>query len=327
MQTLVEKINKLKKEKNAIILAHCYQRLEIDTVADFVGDSLGLSRQAANTDADMIIFAGVYFMAQTAKILSPKKRVFLPNMKSGCQMADMINLAQIKEFKAKHFGVPVVGYVNSTAEVKTECDICCTSSNAVKIVKNLAAQGVKKVLFVPDAYLGSWVAKNCPEIEVITYPGYCPTHLKITPDDILKLCTEYPDAPVLAHPECHGEVLKLANFVGSTTQIIERVSWCDGGGGGEPSTASTTQATCDKVAQEQETFIIGTEIGVLERLQRDYPHKKFILASSKTVCPNMKHTTLEDILYVLENAPVENEIFVDEKTRQKALLPIEKMVN
>lgn len=304
MQTLVEKINKLKKEKNAVILAHCYQRLEIDTVADFVGDSLGLSKLAAKTDADIIVFAGVYFMAQTAKILSPQKRVFLPNMKSGCQMADMINLTQIRDFKAKHPGTLCIGYVNSTAEVKTECDICCTSSNAVQIVKNLAAQGVKKILFVPDAYLGSWVAQNCPEVEVVTYPGYCPTHLKIKPDDILKMRTEHPGAPVLAHPECHGEVLKLADFIGSTTQIMERVS-----------------------KGEAETFIIGTEIGVLERLERDYPDKKFILASDKTVCPNMKYTTLEDILHVLENMPCENEIFVNEEVRQEALLPIEKMVS
>ncbi len=302
--SLAEKINKLKKEKNAVILAHCYQRLEIDTVADFVGDSLGLSKLAAETDADIIIFAGVYFMAQTAKILSPEKRVFLPNMKSGCQMADMINLEQIKEFKAKNPGGVVVGYVNSTAEVKTECDICCTSSNAVKIVKNLAEQGVKKVLFIPDAYLGSWVAKNCPEVEVVTYPGYCPTHLKITPDDILKMREKYPKASVLAHPECHVEVLKLADFIGSTTQIID---YC-----------ATTDA---------KTIIIGTELGVLERLERDYPDKKFILASDKTVCPNMKYNTLEDILHVLENQPEENEIFVDEEVRKKALLPIEKMVN
>ena len=304
MQTLVEKINKLKKEKNAVILAHCYQRLEIDTVADFTGDSLGLSKLAAKTDANIIIFAGVYFMAQTAKILSPNKRVFLPNMKSGCQMADMINLEQIKEFKAKHPNTLTIGYVNSTAEVKTECDVCCTSSNAVQIAKNLVAQGVQKVLFIPDAYLGSWVAKNCPELEVITYPGFCPTHLKITPEDILKMRAQYPDGVVLAHPECHGEVLKLADFIGSTTQIVEYASESD-----------------------KKTFIIATELGVVERLERDYPEKKFVLASERAVCPNMKYTTLEDILHVLEVQPSENEIFVDEANAKQALSPIEKMVN
>lgn len=297
-QTLVEKINKLKKEKNAIILAHAYQRLEIDTVADYVGDSLGLSQIAAKTNADIIVFAGVYFMAQTAKILSPNKTVLLPNIKSGCQMADMINLAQIKEFKAKNPDILTVGYVNSTAEVKTECDICCTSANAIEIVKNL---GVKKVLFIPDAYLASWVSENSPEIEVIAYPGYCPTHLKIVIQDILNAREEFPDAKILIHPECHGEVVKLADFVGSTTQIM---------------------AYCKN--SNAKTFVIGTEIGVLERLERDLPDKKFILASKKTVCPNMKYNTLEDILHVLETG--ENEIFVDENTRQKALLPITRMI-
>lgn len=298
---LVEKINKLKKEKNAIILAHCYQNLEIDLVADYVGDSLGLSRIAAKTDAEIIVFAGVYFMAQTAKILSPNKTVLLPNMKSGCQMADMVSVQQVREFKAKYPNIPVVCYVNSTAEVKTECDICCTSANAIKIVKSLNA---KKVLFIPDAYLADWVGKNCPEVEIIAYPGYCPTHLKITPNDILELKKQYPDAVVLIHPECHGEVIKLADFVGSTTQIM---NYCKD--------------------SSKQTFIIGTEVGVLERLERDYQNKKFISANKRVVCPNMKYNSLEDILYVLEHGKgSENEILVDEAIRQKAILPIEKMI-
>lgn len=301
MTTIIDKINKLKKEKNAIVLAHCYQTPEIDAVADFVGDSLGLSQEAAKTDADVIVFAGVYFMAQTAKILSPKKRVFLPNMKSGCQMADMINLAQIREFKAQHPHVPVVGYVNSTAEVKTECDICCTSANAVSVVKSL---GAKKVLFVPDAYLADYVAKMCPETEIIAYPGYCPTHLKITAADILKLKKEHPDAKVLIHPECHAKVVELADFVGSTTQIVKYVN--------------------DNL--NENTFIIGTELGVLERLERDYPNKKFILANKKCVCPNMKYNTLEDILHILESGEIENEITVDAETIEKAVSPIQKML-
>ncbi|MEI3254149.1 MAG: quinolinate synthase [Candidatus Gastranaerophilaceae bacterium] len=175
---LIEKINTLKKEKNAIILAHTYQNVEIDEVADFTGDSLYLSQQAAKTDADIIIFAGVYFMAETAKILSPDKKVLLPNMNSGCLMADMINLQQLREFKAKNPDIPVVCYVNSTAEVKSECDICCTSANAVNVVRSL---GVKEVLFAPDTYLGTHVAAMLPDVNVITYPGYCPTHLRIKP--------------------------------------------------------------------------------------------------------------------------------------------------
>ena len=181
MNTITEKINSLKKQKNAVILAHCYQPIEIDNVADYVGDSLYLSQVAAKTEADIIIFAGVYFMAQTAKLLSPNKKVLLPQLEAGCRMSDMLSLTQLKDFKAKHPSYPTVCYVNSTAEVKAESDICCTSSNAEKIVKSL---GVSKVLFVPDTYLGKWVEHKLGNIEVITYPGFCPTHLQIRPIDI-----------------------------------------------------------------------------------------------------------------------------------------------
>lgn len=244
---LIEKINTLKKEKNAIILAHTYQNVEIDEVADFTGDSLYLSQQAAKTDADIIIFAGVYFMAETAKILSPDKKVLLPNMNSGCLMADMINLQQLREFKAKNPDIPVVCYVNSTAEVKSECDICCTSANAVNVVRSL---GVKEVLFAPDTYLGTHVAAMLPDVNVITYPGYCPTHLRIKPEDIIEKKKVYPQAMVLAHPECHREVTKLADFVGSTTAIINEAKKSD-----------------------KKEFIIVTEQGVVDRLKRDCPEK------------------------------------------------------
>lgn len=218
MQEIIEKINKLKKERRAIILAHCYQNVEIDNVADYVGDSLGLSRIAAKTDAQIIVFAGVYFMAETAKILSPDKKVLLPNLNSGCQMANMIDMKRMKEFKAQHPGVPVVCYVNSTAEVKAEADVCCTSSNAIDIVRSLNA---KKVLFAPDCYLGSWVAKKLPDVEIISYHGFCPTHLRLMPDEVKKMRILYPDAATLVHPECHQEVVKYADFVGSTTQIMQ----------------------------------------------------------------------------------------------------------
>lgn len=294
---IIDKIKELKMRKNAIILAHCYQNIEIDEVADYVGDSLGLSNLAAKCDADIIVFAGVYFMAQTAKILSPQKKVLLPRLESGCNMADMIDEKQMIEFKQKHPDVPVVCYVNSTAEVKAHADVCCTSSNAVEVVKSLNAP---RVLFVPDAYLGSWVQKNLPNVEVIVYPGFCPTHLRITTKDIEDLKIQYPNAKVLVHPECHQDVTRLADFVGSTTQIM---SYC--------------------AKNEAETFIIATEKGVVERLNRDYSDKTFILASEQAYCHNMKWHTLEDILYSLENEI--NEIKIDETLREKALAPIEKM--
>ena len=294
----IEKINKLKKEKNAIVLAHTYQNIEIDEVADFTGDSLYLSQQAAKTDADIIVFAGVYFMAETAKILSPDKKVLLPNMNSGCLMADMINLQQLREFKIKNPNIPVVCYVNSTAEVKSECDVCCTSANAVNIVK---AMGVKEVLFAPDTYLGTHVANMLPDVKVITYPGYCPTHLRIKPEDIIEKKKVYPDAMVLAHPECHKEVTKLADFIGSTTAIIKEAK-----------------------ASDKKEFIIVTEKGVVDRLKRDCPDKEFILVSQRAVCPNMKWNTLEDILHVLETE--ENEITVDPEIAKKAVSAIDKMI-
>ena len=298
MQEIIEKINKLKKERKAIVLAHCYQNVEIDTVADYVGDSLGLSKIAAKTNAEIIVFAGVYFMAETAKILSPNKKVLLPNMNSGCQMAQMIDLKRMQEFKAQYPNIPVVCYVNSTAEVKAQADICCTSSNAVDIVRSL---GVKKVLFAPDCYLGSWVAKKLPDVEIISYNGFCPTHLRLMPDEVKKMRILYPKAAVLMHPECHQEVVKLADFVGSTTQIMQ---YCE--------------------RSKKKTFLIGTEKGVVDRLSRDFPEKEFVLISDRLVCHNMKYNTLEDILHVLETG--ENEVFVEENLRKLAYGAIERMV-
>lgn len=298
MKELIERIIELKKKNNAVILAHCYQNVEIDEVADFVGDSLYLSQMAAKTEADIIIFAGVYFMAQTAKILCPDKKVLLPRLESGCLMADMINLEQLREFKSKNPGIPTVCYINSTAEVKSECDICCTSSNAIKIVKSLNSN---KVLFLPDTYLGKWVESNLENVNVITYPGYCPTHLRIRPEDIIEARKKYPKAKVLAHPECHIEVVKLADYTGSTTGIMKYAA-----------------------ESEAKTFIIATEKGVVDRLQRDYKDKEFILIKDNIVCPNMKWNTLEDILNVLETE--QNEIDVDKEIAQKALRCIDRML-
>ncbi|MDD3436313.1 MAG: quinolinate synthase NadA [Candidatus Gastranaerophilales bacterium] len=296
--TIKEEILKLKKEKNAVILAHCYQNIEIDEVADFVGDSLYLSQTAAKTDADIIVFAGVYFMAETAKILAPEKKVLLPRLESGCLMADMINLQQLREFKAKHPNIPTVCYINSTAAVKSECDICCTSSNAVKIVESL---GVKEVLFAPDTYLGTWVQSKLKDVKVITYPGFCPTHLRITPEDVNQKRKKYPEALVLTHPECHQEVIKLSDYVGSTTGIMNFAAQSD-----------------------KKQFIIATEMGVVERLQRDYPEKEFILISPKAICPNMKWNHLEDILNSLKYE--QYEINVDPEIAKKAITCIDRML-
>ena len=302
MLDIVEEIKELKKKKNAVILAHCYQPVEVDEVADFVGDSFYLSRMAANTDADIIVFAGVHFMAQSAKLLNPTKKVLLPNPKSGCFMADMVNVEQLREFKAKHPNIPAVCYINSTAEVKAECDICCTSSNALNIVKSLHS---KEVLFLPDTYLGKWVESKLNGVKVITYPGFCPTHLRIRPEDIENARVKYPNAKILAHPECHYEVSKLADFVGSTKDIMEYA----------------------KNSNEKE-FVIATEKGVVDRLQRDSKlygwEKEFYLIKDDIVCKNMKWNSLEDIKHSLINE--EFEINVEKNVFDKAKNCIESML-
>ncbi len=299
---IINKINKLKKEKNAIILTHCYQNIEIDEVSDFVGDSLYLSKMASKTDADIIVFAGVYFMAQSAKLLSPQKKVLLPNLASGCLMADMINIDELKAFKANYPNIPVVCYINSTAEIKAHSDICATSSNAIEVVQSL---GVDKVLFVPDTYLGKYVESKLKNVEVITYNGFCPTHLRIRKEDVLSAREKYPDALILAHPECHGEVIKLADFVGSTKEIMDY-----------------SKKTKSK------RFVIATEKGVCDRLNRDSKNenwsKEFILIKDNIVCPNMKHNSLEDIYNVLLNE--NNEIDIKEEIASPARKCIEKML-
>lgn len=295
----IDEIRKLKREKNAVVLAHCYQNIEIDQVADYVGDSLYLSQMAAKTDADIIIFAGVYFMAQTAKILNPSKKVILPNIKAGCAMADMINLQQLREFKKQHPNIPTVCYINSTAEVKSECDICCTSSNAVEIVKSL---GSDKVLFVPDKNLGRWVEKQLGNVEVITYNGYCPVHGRIDPEDIRVTKFQYPYALVLAHPECDEDILRRADYVGSTSGIMNYV----------------------KNSTEKQ-FIVVTEKGVLDRLKRDNPYKQFYYVhNTPSICQSMKLNTIMDIYFALKN---ENpEITVDEEIAKKAINCINRML-
>lgn len=298
MNELIEKINKLKKEKNAVILAHCYQNVEIDEVADYVGDSLYLSQMAEKTNADIIVFAGVYFMAQTAKILNPDRKVLLPRLESGCRMADMITLEQLREFKSKYPEMPTVCYINSTAEVKSECDICCTSSNAIKIVDSLKA---KEILFLPDTYLGKWVESQLGNVKVNTYTGFCPTHVQIRPKDVTEARTKYPEALVLAHPECHQSVVEMADYVGSTTGIMKFAAQSD-----------------------KKQFIIATEKGVVDRLKRDYPEKEFYLIKDSVICPNMKWHTLTDIYNALDRE--EHEITVDKEIASKALNCIDRML-
>lgn len=292
---IIDEIKKLKKEKNAIILTHCYQPVEIDEVADFVGDSLYLSKMAASTKADVIVFAGVHFMAQSAKLLNPEKKVLLPNLNSGCFMADMINVEQLRQFKAQHPNVPVVCYINSTAEVKAESDICCTSSNAIDIVKSL---GVPEVLFLPDTYLGKWVEHKLGNVKVTTYNGFCPTHLRIRPEDIEAARKTYPNAKILTHPECHQEVCKLSDFVGSTKDIMEYAK-----------------------SSDDKQFVIATEKGVVDRLNRDSKlynwNKEFILIKDNIICQNMKWNSLEDIYdslkYEQHEVTVSEEVFVNAK--------------
>lgn len=298
MDTLVEKIKELKKQKNAVILAHCYQNVEIDEVADFVGDSLYLSRKAKETNADIIVFAGVSFMAETAKLLSPNKKVLLPRLESGCFMADMINIEQLREFKAKHPNIPTICYVNSTAAIKAECDVCCTSSNAVEVVKNMNAE---EVLFLPDTYLGKWAEKKLNgKVKVTTYNGFCPTHLRLRAEDVEESRKEHPNSKILAHPECHQTVSELADFVGSTKEIIDYV----------------------KNTNFSE-YTIATEKGVFDRLKRDYKDKTFYLLSDKLVCQNMKWNTLDDIYNTLLRE--EHEITLDETTSKKAMDCINRM--
>ncbi len=287
---LVARIDWMRTAANAVILAHNYQLGEIQDIADFTGDSLELSRKAAETTADVIVFCGVHFMAETAKILSPTKTVLLPDLKAGCPMADMITADQLRGFKAKYPGRPVVAYVNTSAEVKAESDICCTSANAVKVVESLDAD---EILFVPDKCLGDYVASQTSK-KVILYPGFCPTHHRIRPEDILRQKAEHPDAYVMVHPECTRAVVQLADGVFSTSGMI-------------------------RFAKEspQREFIVATEKGILHRLYEDSPDKKFYSPTEWTICPNMKKITLEKLAWALEDMqyPIELPADIMDKAR------------
>ncbi len=296
-----EKINKLKKEKNAVILAHYYQPYEIQELADIVGDSLELARKSKDTDADILVFCGVSFMGESAALLCPNKRVLLPAPNAGCYMADTITADDVKALKAKHPDSAVVCYINSTAATKAECDICCTSSNALKVVGSLDNDSI---IFVPDKNLGAYVAAMVPDKQFYFHPtGCCKIHDKLKADAVIDCKEMHPNALILVHPECNKQVCDMADFVGSTAQII---TYC------ENSTA--------------EEFIICTEQGVTERMAVMMPNKRFYIPDAKQLyCDSMKAITKEMLLNTLENET--GEVFVDEELRKAALKPILRMLN
>lgn len=294
----IHEIYELKKERNAVILAHLYQWPEVQDIADFVGDSLDLSRRAKAAKADVIVFCGVKFMAETAKILSPDKTVLLPSLHAGCPMADMVTPDDVARLRKAHPDAAVVCYVNSSAEVKAVSDICCTSSNAIKVVSSLKED---EIIFVPDRNLGHYVSMFLPAKRFILFDGYCPTHNKISPADVEKVRAARPDSPILVHPECIPDVVALADFTGSTAQIIEYA-----------------------VKSDRQEFVIGTEIGVLHRLQQLCPSKRFYSLHAAIVCPNMKKTTLMNVHDALEK--LQFKIELDEQLIRKASVSLERML-
>ncbi|MFX0043700.1 MAG: quinolinate synthase NadA [Candidatus Hodarchaeota archaeon] len=310
VKQLQEDIFRLKKSMDVLILAHYYQPIEIQEIADYLGDSLGLSRTAKEeADTEYIIFAGVDFMAETASILNQDKHVLIPNYESCCPMAAFLTPEMIREFKKQHPRLPTVVYVNSTAAVKAECDICCTSANAVKIVEKISTEfGVETVLFGPDANLADY-AEQISKIKTKKMPnnGHCYVHSQITVEDVKMVKNKYPKAKLLVHPECIRDVRGLADFVGSTSQMYNRVK---------------------NSTSEEIQFIIGTEEGLLERMKQDFPDKKYYLPKDNLICYNMKKHNLELIKYLLENLDDKNhEVKVPSEIAKKALTPIEKMLN
>ena len=297
-ESLLGKIRKLKDEHRAVILAHNYQPGEIQDIADFTGDSLGLSIKAAETDADVIVFCGVQFMAETAAILSPEKTVLLPDKSAGCPLADMITAEQLHKLKQEHPDALVVCYVNSSAEVKAESDYCCTSANAVEVVNSLPKD--RRIIFVPDQHLGRFAAERTGR-DLVLWPGYCHVHVVITEDDIRTARAKYPDAIVMAHPECTEPVKELSDEMLSTSQMLKFAA----------------RSTAKR-------FIIATEIGIIHTLKKENPNAQFIAASERAICPNMKKITMEKIVWALED--MQYKISVPKAIREKAKKALDKMV-
>lgn len=294
---LYDAIKKLKEERNAIILAHNYQIPEVQDIADYVGDSLDLSRTAEKTDAEIIVFCGVHFMAETASILCPDKKVIMPDITAGCPMADMITPEKLRELKKEHENATVLGYVNTSAAVKAELDLCCTSANALKVLNSIEND---EIIFVPDKYLAAYISRFTKK-KIISWHGYCPTHVKILPENIIEKKKLHPNAKVLVHPECVPKVIDLADEVLSTNGMVRYAKESD--------------------AKE---FIIGTEVGLIYRLKKENPEKKFYPASELAACPNMKKTNLEKVFFALKE--LKNEVKVPEDIRVKAKRAVDKML-
>lgn len=294
---LISQILELRRQRNAVIVAHNYQVDDVQEIADMVGDSFALAKYCAAIPQEVITFCGVRFMAESAKILSPQKIVLLPEIDAGCPMADMITPGDLKKMKIKYPGAAVVCYINTSAEVKAECDICCTSSNAVKVIESLAEE---EIIFVPDNNLGNYIAKKVPRKKMILWEGYCMTHQRVIVEDVIRVREAHPDALVLVHPECSPEVVEMADFVGSTKQIIDFAS-----------------------ASKGKKFIIGTEMGVLMRLKKDNPDKTLYLLSQGLICPNMKKTKLESVYHALRD--MKYAIELEEEVRVKIKDPTRPM--
>ena len=292
------KIRELKKQKNAIILAHYYAPAEVQRIADYVGDSFYLAKIAKSSTADVILFCGVAFMGESAKILNPNKKVLMPDVSADCPMAHMVTEGRIKELREKYDDLAVVCYINSTAELKCQSDVCVTSSNAVKIVKALPN---KNIFFIPDKNLGRYVAEQVPEKNVILNHGYCPIHVKVSLEEVLREKKSHPTALVLSHPECEENILNISDYIGSTAEIIDFAK-----------------------QSEKDEFIICTEDGVEFELIKTNPNKKFYFTKTRPCCVDMKLNTLDKLLKVLETE--ENPIEVDEETRERALVPLNRML-
>lgn len=298
-QLIQERILRLKQEKNACILAHCYQTHDILEVADYVGDSFGLAQNASKTDCSTVIMCGVRFMAETVKILSPEKRVLLPKAEAGCPMAEQLDPEMLRQLQAAYPDYTTVAYINTTAELKTLCDVCVTSSSAIKIIRNMDAE---KILFIPDCNLGDYISKQVPEKQFQLIHGGCPTHVRMTRDDVLRARAAHPNALLLVHPECRPQVTEMADFVGSTTEIMHYAENSD--------------------AWE---FIIGTENSIVQHLGISHPEKLFYALSKDCVCHNMKVTTIADVLHCLEGTDGE-EILLEESVRLRAKKSIDEMI-
>ena len=297
-EQMKREIQKLKAEKNAVILAHYYAPDEVQEIADYVGDSFYLAKIAKNSTADIIVFCGVYFMGESAKILNPDKKVLMPDLTADCPMAHMVAMGKIEELRSKYEDLAVVCYINSTAALKAKSDVCVTSSNAVSIVKSLPNQNI---FFIPDKNLGGFVAEQVPEKNIILNDGYCPIHAAITAKEVLAEKQNHPNALVLTHPECEAEILAISDYIGSTAGII----------------AYALESTCEE-------FIICTEYGVECKLMGDNPAKKFYFPKNRPCCADMKLNTLEKLLHVLQME--ENEVLVDDALREASLVPLDRML-